>query len=284
MVIDAGVGLLAAGDHLEQRRLAGAVGADDADDAGAGKREREVLDQQTIAEALAQPVDLDDGVAEPRAGRDGDLQLLVVGSAGLRLGLQLLVGGEARLALGLAGLRRHADPLQLAFEGATAGDVRPLLAGEAFLLLLQPRAVVARERDAAAAIELEDPLGDVVEEVAVVGDRHDRAGVVLQELLEPVDALGVEVVGRLVEQQQVGAAEQQPAQRDAAPLAAGQRGRRRRRRAGSAGRPWRSRRCARGSTRRRRRSCPRGPPARRRSCRSRRQGRPTSPSPRCTGR
>ena len=48
-------------------------------------------------------------------------------------------------------------------------------------------------------------------------------GVVLQELLEPVDALGVEVVGRLVEQQQVGAAEQQPAQRDPAPLAARQR-------------------------------------------------------------
>ena len=57
-----------------------------------------------------------------------------------------------------------------------------------------------------------------------MGDRHDGAGVVLQELLEPVDALGVEVVGRLVEQQQVGAAEQQPAQRDAAALATGQRG------------------------------------------------------------
>ncbi len=56
-----------------------------------------------------------------------------------------------------------------------------------------------------------------------MGDRDDGARVVLEEALQPVDALGVEVVGRLVEQQQVGVAEQQPAQRDAALLAAGQR-------------------------------------------------------------
>ena len=35
----AAVGLLLAGDHAEQRRLAGAVGADDADDAAARQRE-----------------------------------------------------------------------------------------------------------------------------------------------------------------------------------------------------------------------------------------------------
>jgi hypothetical protein len=47
-----------------------------------------------------------------------------------------------------------------------------------------------------------------------VGDRHDGAVVVLQEPFEPVDALGVEVVGRLVEEQQVRAAEQEPAEGD----------------------------------------------------------------------
>ena len=55
-----------------------------------------------------------------------------------------------------------------------------------------------------------------------MGDGHDRARVVLQRPLEPRHRLGVEVVGGLVEQQQVGLGEQQPAQRDAAPLAAGQ--------------------------------------------------------------
>ena len=75
----------------------------------------------------------------------------------------------------------------------------------------------------APVVELEDPLRHVVEEVAVVGDGDDGARVVLQEALEPRHRLGVEVVGRLVEQQQVGRDEQQAAQRDAAPLAAGER-------------------------------------------------------------
>ena len=74
----------------------------------------------------------------------------------------------------------------------------------------------------AAAVELEDPAGDVVEEVAIVGDRDDRALVLGEVALEPGDGLGVEVVGRLVEQQQVGRAQQQAAQRDAAALAAGE--------------------------------------------------------------
>ena len=74
-----------------------------------------------------------------------------------------------------------------------------------------------------AAVELEDPAGDVVEEVAVVGDGEHRPGVLGEEPLEPGDGLGVEVVGRLVEQQQVGRREQEPAQRDPAALAARER-------------------------------------------------------------
>ena len=62
-----GVGLLLADDHAEQRRLAGAVGPDDPDDAaraGAGTRG---LDQQAVAEALHEPVRVDHPVAEARA-------------------------------------------------------------------------------------------------------------------------------------------------------------------------------------------------------------------------
>ena len=144
--------------------------------------------------------------------------------AGVGLGQQLLVGAEAGLALGLAGLAAPCAPTRARGRGC-AGGRRSALSSPASRACFcsSQRRVVALERDAAAAVELEDPLGDVVEEVAVVGDRDDRARVLLEEPLEPVDRLGVEVVGRLVEQQQVGVAEQQPAQRDAAPLAAGQR-------------------------------------------------------------
>ena len=71
-----------------------------------------------------------------------------------------------------------------------------------------------------SAVELEDPARDVVEEVTIVGDGDDRARILLEEVLEPAHRLGVEVVGRLVEQQHVGLRQQQAAQRDAAALAA----------------------------------------------------------------
>ena len=91
-------------------------------------------------------------------------------------------------------------------------------------LRLQVGGVVALVGVGPAAVELEDPLGHVVQEVPVVGDGDDGAGVLLQVLLQPRDALGVEVVGRLVEQQQVGRLEQQLAQRDAAALTTGEHG------------------------------------------------------------
>ena len=57
-----------------------------------------------------------------------------------------------------------------------------------------------------------------------MGDGDDGALVLLEAALEPLDRLGVEVVGRLVEHEQVGRGEQQPAERDAAALATGKRG------------------------------------------------------------
>ena len=56
-----------------------------------------------------------------------------------------------------------------------------------------------------------------------MGDRDDGAGVLAEEPLQPLDGLGVEMVGRLVEQEQVGVLEEQAAERHAALLAAGER-------------------------------------------------------------
>ena len=69
-------GCSCADDHPEQRGLAGAVGADHADDAAAGQGEAQVLDQEAVAEALAQAVGLDDDVAQPRPGGDVDLHVV----------------------------------------------------------------------------------------------------------------------------------------------------------------------------------------------------------------
>ncbi len=97
---------------------------------------------------------------------------------------------------------------------------------------LQALALGAREhvRGVAALVAVHAPVGHLpgrgahgVQEPAVVGHHHQRAAALRQVAREPVDPLHVEVVGRLVQQQQLGRVQQQARQRDPAPLAARQR-------------------------------------------------------------
>ena len=50
-----------------------------------------------------------------------------------------------------------------------------------------------------AAVEFQNPAGGVVEKVAVVGDGDHGAGEPGQEVLQPGNALGIEVVGGFVQ-------------------------------------------------------------------------------------
>src|SRR5438093_743250 len=193
----AGIRLLLPDDHSEERRLPRAVGADDTDNAAAGPPERQAVDQTSVSVRLPDVVGFDDDVAESRPGRDGDLERRRAILE--RLVEHRIVGLKARLALGLAGARRHLDPLELAGERALAREIRLLFLLEALALLLEPGRIVALPWNAVSALELEDPAGDVVEKVAVMGDRDDRPRVLLQVALEPRDRFGVEVIGRLVE-------------------------------------------------------------------------------------
>ncbi len=88
------------------------------------------------------------------------------------------------------------------------------------------------ERVVAAVVDAHLVLGEVEldhagdapgEELAVVRDQHDAAAEALDERLEPGEPVEVEVVGGLVEEHHVEAAQQQRGQRDARRLAAGQR-------------------------------------------------------------
>src|SRR4051794_29096582 len=208
-------------DRLEQGRLADAVRADDADDAVAGKREGEAVDELAVAEALLELLRVDHLAAEP--GPDGNLDLLEVelpGALGLRH--HLLVAGEAGLRLRLAALGVGADPVELVREAPRELRVLLALDLESLALLLEVRRVVALVGVEASAVDLGDPLRDVVEEVPVVGDGEHGAGVLGEVLLEPEHALGVEVVGGLVEEQQIRLLQQEAAERDPALLTTGQ--------------------------------------------------------------
>src|SRR5204863_4519410 len=138
------------------------------DDAAARQREIEVVNEQVVAVGLLHPAGFDDDIAESLARRDEDFGGLDLSRA--LLAKQLFVGVQTRLALRLARARRHPDPLELALEGSLPFGFGLLFLRQPALFLLQPRRVIAFPRNAAAAIELEDPAGDVVEEVAIV--RH----------------------------------------------------------------------------------------------------------------
>ena len=91
------------------------------------------------------------------------------------------------------------------------------------VMLDQVPAVVADVVGERPQRQVGDARDDRVEEEAVVGHQDDGVRIGVQILLEPVARFEVEVIGRLVEQQQVRLAQQQLGERDAHLPAAGER-------------------------------------------------------------
>ena len=87
----------------------------------------------------------------------------------------------------------------------------------------------------AGAVEVQHPGDRLVEQLEVVADDEQGAAVGAQEAEQPVAGVVVEVVGGLVEHEQLAAGEEDAGQLDPAALAAGQH-------ADRAGRPGRARR------------------------------------------
>ena len=135
----AAIRLLLAGQHAEQRRLAGAVRADHPDNAAGRQGEVQVLDQQPVVIGLAQILDLDDRVAEPLARRDDDLRAWSSCSRSSFTLQQFVIGLDARLRLGLPRLGRGRDPLLLALEDPLARRILARFLGEALGLFARDR-------------------------------------------------------------------------------------------------------------------------------------------------
>ena len=171
-----------------------------------------------VAVVLGETFDLDHLVAEAGAGWDDDL-----GAADtLALGLvrHLVIGVDPGLLFGLTGLGAGADPVKFACKGALLRFVLLGLMLQPLRLLFEPGRIIALVGHAAAPVQFEDPAGDLVKEIAVVGDDQAGALVVDEVLLEPGDGFGIKVVGRLVEKQHVRGFEEELAKRDAALFAA----------------------------------------------------------------
>src|SRR6185503_15493290 len=97
-----------------------------------------------------------------------------------------------------------------------------VLALAALQVLGVVRVVALEEHDFAVAFEREDMGRDAVEEPAVVRDHDGAAREIQQRVLERAQRLDVEVVRRLVEQQQVAARGEHLGEMNAIALAAGE--------------------------------------------------------------
>jgi hypothetical protein len=121
--------------------------------------------------ALLEPLNLDHLLAQARAVRDDDLgaaDAFAFGLAG-----QFLIGVDPGLLLGLPGLGALARIHSSSRSSVFCLDLSSRASCEPLGLLLQPGGIVALVGNAAAAVEFEDPAGDVVEEIAVVGDDQE---------------------------------------------------------------------------------------------------------------
>ena len=108
------------------------------------------------------------------------------------------------------------------FSAFCALALAALLVGLALLLVELPAHVVDVDLGA-VGVQVEDLVDDRLDQVDVVGDHDEAAAVGLEVVAQPDDRVGVEVVGRLVEEQGVGVREQDPGELDAAALTAGER-------------------------------------------------------------
>src|SRR5690349_24675793 len=144
------VGLFLAGDHAEQRCLAGAVRPDHPDDAAGRQLEGEIVDQQIVTESFAEAVEVDHVLAQPLSHRNDDLGGLGRLLAGLLE--EVLVALIARLRFCLPRLRTMSDPFLLARERPLPRLFLAPLLLEPLLLLHQPGRIIALVRDPVSAI------------------------------------------------------------------------------------------------------------------------------------
>ena len=230
-------------EHREQRRLPRAVAAGDGD-AVAG-REVDVDGAQPERPALRDgALQRGEAVAAALAGAERQAQLPrlerlldLVDALERALGLTHLGHQRVRAAtVGAAGVLAHRVAVGARLARALLEqrlDVpAPLLCiGEALVLPQALERAPLRVLAPAARplpdpvrprVDLDDPRHDPVEERAVVRDDDEAALAPQQEALEPVEAVEVEVVRRLVEQQHVEAGEQDRREREPGRLPAGE--------------------------------------------------------------
>ena len=128
-----------------------------------------------------------------------------------------------KLGLGRARLRAAANPVQFAAQETLSLQLSCLLVFHPGEIRLEVVGVVALVRVKTAGLQLNDVVADFIEEIPIVRGDEKCAAKLFQVLRHPLDRVGVEMVGRLVENQQIGIGDDGATKGDPPLFAAGQR-------------------------------------------------------------
>ena len=218
-------GCVDSGQHAQERGLPAAVRSQQAQAYARGEHEVEVAHDRAPVEPLGHAMGLEQALRAPVRAREVDGHGR---GAGPRVEVGQLFLEPPRLVdarLGLAGsrLRLAREPLDLAAHAVVQGLLVGGLTRELLVLLLQELAVAPadlEEPGSERAVQLDHAAGHRLEEVAVVAHGQEGLGLAAQQVLEPEDAVEVEVVRGLVQEQQLGLAAQLAGDGQALPPAA----------------------------------------------------------------
>ena len=219
------IGLDLAGDEPEQGRLARSVRPEDPCALAGADPPGDIVEDRATVIALGHIEQIDDVLAQ--SGGRHLLQLDGVAHLG-NVGDELVGGLDAELRLRGPGRSTSAQPGQL-----LAHEILTLLLGRCrdpitFDALKDVGRVSALEGFDDPIVDLPGLRAHLVEEPPIVGHKQQSPGVLRPPVLhmrrQPGDAVDVEVVRRLIEDEQVPVADQQGGQGHPASLSAGEAG------------------------------------------------------------
>ena len=218
--IDPASGASAPVMQLDQRRLARAIGSDDAEPVAAHDQEVELVDDRPVAEGFRHGLGLGHQLAGEIAGRGRHAH--GAECAHMLAPVLAQLGEQVHAAHVALAPRGHAIAHPVFFGGDALGQQR--LFG---LFLRQDLVTPGLELGEAAvkaarcaAVQPDGAVGQRLEKAPVMADQHDGAAQRLQFRFQPFDGGKVEMVGGLVEQQDVGLRRQRAGDGGAADLAA----------------------------------------------------------------
>src|SRR6184192_648784 len=179
-----------------------AVRADQADAIAAHDPHREIFDKRSGCEALAHPIELGNQLARALTGIESEANVSEPVASRSALDSQSLETAHASFVARSAGLDAFADPGLLLLPELVETAPRGVFRREFLVLALLIGREVAGVGAQYAAVQFDDAGGDPIEEGAIVGDERGRRHL-KQQLLQSFDGFDIEMIGGLIEQQQI---------------------------------------------------------------------------------